>query len=135
MPNRDAAGHPKKASFSKGQLGAFAGVGAFGVLGAFGVVGETVNDGGLILRMIGEFWSSIKVASPPLSMGCILAVIVLWNARERDREEHRQRTLDYVVGMNTAARVREADKREKAKLRETIATLQGGLGKRKGARA
>lgn len=88
-------------------------VGAIG-LAALGLTAERGLDGGFIKQA----WEALKVPSPTISMVTTVALYTVWKAWKKDRQEHAERTVDYVIGMNTAARLRESDKREKARLRE-----------------
>lgn len=97
------------------------------IVALFGWLGETGADGGFIK----DIWASLKTASPPVAMGAAFLLYIVWREWQKDRTEHQIRTAEFSTGMNTAARLREADKQEKRLLRERISKMEQDARKRK----
>lgn len=96
-----------------------AGLVSLGIVMGAGIMGETGQDGGFIK----DAWEALKVPSPVISMVLAIGIWMVWREWMKDRAEHAARTLDYVVGMNSAAALRETDKVDKARMRERIDQL------------
>lgn len=84
--------------------------------GAATYAGITGIDGGVLKQV----WQGLQVPSPVISMGATAALAIVWIQWSKDRKEHRERTIDYIEGMNMAARLREKDMNENQKLRDKL---------------
>ncbi len=114
---------PRQLRLSDRLSRAIAGLGGVSLVVVLGTLGETGADHGAIK----DIWEGLKVPSPVISMVLAFGLYIVWREWQRDRGQHTERTSEYINGMNTAARLREIDMREKSKLRQAVADANAKL--------
>lgn len=100
MPKEDAEEAAVKVSFSpraiKRLLG---GGGAIGGAGLLTWLGESKVAG----ELVGEIWMQVKIAGPAFIAFLLVTNWLQWTAWNKDRDEHRHRTTQFVGTLNRYA--------------------------------